>query len=338
MSATAQSALPASHAPRAVTRIDVHAHFLPDFYLQALIEAGESQPDGIYALPEWDEKSALRTMDTLGVRTALLSISSPGVHFGEDGRAADLARRCNNEGARLRRAHPARFGHFASLPLPDVEASVGEAVRALDELGADGVVLETNSGGLYLGDPLLKPLYIELDRRAAVIFIHPTSPACPCCARLSAAYPQPMVEFMFETTRSVADMVLSGVLDRFPNLKVIVPHAGAALPALSERIELLLPMLAKEGAPKPPSIIHALRSLHFDLAGARGRFPPRAHVGRRYRDGVARVQLRRAGRSKEHHRLGLTPVWRRRLYAKIRPDRDGLDGLHRRCPRPCPAQ
>ena len=268
MSATAQSALPASHAPRAVTRIDVHAHFLPDFYRQALIEAGESQPDGIHALPQWDEESALRTMDALGVRTALLSISSPGVHFGEDARAADLARRCNNEGARLRQAHPTRFGHFASLPLPDVEASVREAIRALDELGADGVVLETNSGGLYLGDPRLEPLYTELDRRAAVIFIHPTSPVCACCTRLSAAYPQPMVEFMFETTRSVSDMVLSGVLDRFPSLKAIVPHAGAALPALSERIELLLPMLGKVGAPKPPSIIQALRGLHFDLAGA----------------------------------------------------------------------
>jgi predicted TIM-barrel fold metal-dependent hydrolase len=255
-------------APRPITRIDVHAHFLPDFYRHALIEAGEGQPDGIHALPEWDEESALRTMDMLGVRTALLSISSPGVHFGDDIRAADLACRCNDEGARLRHAHPARFGHFASLPLPDIEASVKEAIRALDELGADGIVLETNSGGVYLGDPPLEPLYAELDRRAAVIFIHPTSPACACCTRLSAASPQPMVEFMFETTRSVSDMVLSGVLDRHSNLKVIVPHAGAALPVLSERIELLLPMLAKEGTPKPPSIVAALGQLHFDLAGA----------------------------------------------------------------------
>lgn len=254
--------------PRAVTRIDVHAHFVPDFYREALIEAGQSQPDGIHALPQWDEASALRTMDQLGVRTAMLSISSPGVHFGDDAKALDLARRCNDEGARLRRAYPTRFGHFASLPLPNVEASNAEAIRALDDLGADGVVLETNRGGIYLGDPLLEPLYAEVDRRHAVIFIHPTSPACACCDRMSAAYPQPMIEFMFETTRSVTDLVLSGVLDRYPNLTIIVPHAGAALPALSERIELLLPMLAKAGAPRKPSIVEALGRLHFDLAGA----------------------------------------------------------------------
>ena len=255
-------------ASRPITRIDVHAHFLPAFYREALIEAGLGQPDGIHALPAWDEESALQTMDELGVRTALLSISSPGVHFGDDARAADLARRCNDEGARLRRAYPKRFGQFASLPLPDVEASVAEATRALDHLGADGVVLETNHNGLYLGDPRLEPLYAQLDRRAAVIFIHPTSPACNCFARMAASYPQPMLEFMFETTRSVTDMILAGVLDRYPNLTIIVPHAGAALPALSERIELLLPMLSKEGAPKPPSIARALRKLHFDLAGA----------------------------------------------------------------------
>jgi predicted TIM-barrel fold metal-dependent hydrolase len=268
MQASADKPNQPASKPRPVERIDVHAHFLPAFYRQALIDAGESQPDGIASLPQWDEKTTLRVMDDLGIQTALLSISSPGVHFGDDARALDLARRCNDEGARLQTAYPGRFGHFACLPLPDVEGSIKEAARALDQLSADGVILETNHRGIYLGDPQLDPLYAELNRREAVIFVHPTSPACSCCSRLSASYPQPMVEFMFETTRSIADMVLSGVLERYPRLKVIVPHAGAALPALSERIELLLPMLGKEGAPKPPSLREALRKLHFDLAGA----------------------------------------------------------------------
>jgi predicted TIM-barrel fold metal-dependent hydrolase len=133
-------------------------------------------------------------------------------------------------------------------------------------LQADGVVLETNHHGLYLGDPKLDPVYAELNRRRAVIFLHPTSPACSCCERQSQRYPRPLLEFMFDTTRSVSDMVLAGVLERFPDLRVIVPHAGAALPVLVERIELLLPMLSEHGT--APSMRDAMRKLHFDLAGA----------------------------------------------------------------------
>jgi len=253
---------------RKLDRVDVHAHFLPDFYRSALIEAGLSQPDGIAALPKWDEATAISAMDSLGVRIALLSISSPGIHFGDDSKARALARRVNAEGARLTEAYPGRFGHFASVPLPCIEGSVEEAVYALDVLGADGVVFETNHRGIYLGDPQLDQLYAELDRRKAVIFVHPTSPACSCCERLNTLYPRPMLEFIFETTRSVSDMVLSGVLERFPDLRVIVPHAGAALPMLLNRIELCLPLLCPPSSSQPPSMREALRKLHFDLAGA----------------------------------------------------------------------
>lgn len=254
-------------ASRGTPRIDVHAHFLPDFYSAALHEAGLSAPDGIRALPEWNEVEALKVMDALNVSTAMLSISSPGVHFGDDAKARELARRVNIEGSRLVAAHPGRFGHFASLPLPDVEGAVAEAIYALDELGADGVVLESNAHGIYLGDPRLAPLYAELDKRHAVIFIHPTTPACSCCARLAANYPQPLMEFIFDTTRSVADMVLSGTLEDFPDLRVIVPHAGAALSVLADRIELLLPALADAPARGRPSLREAMKRLHFDLAG-----------------------------------------------------------------------
>jgi predicted TIM-barrel fold metal-dependent hydrolase len=247
-------------------RIDVHAHFIPAFYRQALIDAGLSKPDGIRGIPEWDEASMLGLMDQLGVATAMLSISSPGVHFGDDSKARALSRRINEEARRLADAHPGRFGSFASLPLPDVQGALEEAVYALDTLRADGVVFESNQHGMYLGDPKLDSLYAELDRRRAVIFVHPTSPACDCSSRLRASYPQPMLEFIFDTTRSISDMVLSGVLKRYPNLRVIVPHAGAALPMLTERIELLLPLLGQGG--DAVSMRTAMRTLHFDLAGA----------------------------------------------------------------------
>lgn len=247
--------------------IDVHAHYLPDFYREALFEAGLTGPDGIRALPTWSAAGALELMDGLGIRQAVLSVSSPGVHFAGPAKAVTLARQVNEEGRRLSDAHPERFGFFASLPLPDVDASLIEAAYALDVLKADGIVVETNHHGLYLGDPKLEPLYAELDRRRCVIFVHPTSPACSCGVRLDALYPRPMLEFMFESTRSITDMVLSGVLERYTNLRVIVPHAGAALPVLTERIELLLPMLGAASDPVP-SMRAAMRRLHFDLAGA----------------------------------------------------------------------
>ncbi|MBV2358082.1 amidohydrolase [Streptomyces sp. J2-1] len=248
------------------TTIDVHAHYVPDFYRDALLAAGHSRPDGIKAIPEWSEKLALESMDRLGVKTSLLSISSPGVHFGDPRAAAELARLVNEEGARLTTAHPGRFGFFASLPLPDVDAAVAELLYALDELHADGIVLETNHHGVYLGDERLEPIYAEAARRNTVVFVHPTTPAE--AGHLALGYPRPMLEFMFETTRSITDLVLSGVLERYPELKVIVPHAGAALPVLAGRIELLLPLLSTPGGPTPPSVRKALRQLHFDLAGA----------------------------------------------------------------------
>ncbi|MFI5612575.1 amidohydrolase family protein [Amycolatopsis sp. NPDC051903] len=248
-----------------MTAVDVHAHYVPDFYREALIAAGHSQPDGIKAIPGWSEAAALSTMDRLGVRTSMLSISTPGVHFGDDAKAAELARLVNEEAARLRDAHPGRFGFFASLPLPDVDASVTELKHSLDVLHADGIVLETNHHGVYLGDERLEPVYAEAAARGTVVFLHPTTP--DAAEHLALGYPRPMLEFMFDSTRAVTQLILSGTLERHPSLRVIVPHAGAALPVLANRIELLLPLLAKPGTPTP-DIRKALKTLHFDLAGA----------------------------------------------------------------------
>lgn len=247
-------------------RIDVHAHFLPEVYRRALAGAGIDRPDGIKAVPAWSEQLALDTMDRLEVETALLSISSPGVHFGDDQAASSLARAVNQEAAALRDRHPDRFGFFATLPLPDVAGAVAELGHSLDVLGADGVVVETNTAGTYLGDPSLEPLYTELSARASVLFVHPTTPHC--AEHLALGYPRPMLEFMFETTRSITDMVLSGALQRHSGMRVLVPHAGAALPVLAARVELLLPLLAEPGGPPVPSLREALRELHFELAGA----------------------------------------------------------------------
>lgn len=245
-------------------RIDLHAHYLPDFYRAALIAAGKGQPDGIPGIPPWSVTDALAAMDRLGVRTAMLSISSPGVHFGDATSAVELARQVNEEGARLVRDHPGRFGLFASVPVPEMDDAIAEVRYALDVLGADGIVLETHQHGVYLGDRRLEPLYAEIAARHAVVFVHPTTP--PGAEHIPLAYPAPLLEFMFDTTRSIADLVLSGTLDRHPDLRVVVPHAGATLPVLVNRIDLLAPLLGTTGA--VPSVRAAMRRLHFDLAGA----------------------------------------------------------------------
>jgi len=247
-------------------KIDVHAHYIPEVYRNALVAAGRDRPDGIPALPEWSEALALDAMDRLDVRLAILSISSPGVHFGDPAAAVALARTVNEAGAHIVRAKPSRFGFFAALPLPEIDAAVTETRYALDRLGADGVCLFTNHDGMYLGDERLEPIYAEVAARKSVVFVHPTSSPQPTEGLDFAA---PMLEFIFETTRSITDLVLAGVLQRHPDLRVIVPHAGAALPVLAGRVDLFAPVLANVADRSAvPSMRAALKSLHFDLAGA----------------------------------------------------------------------
>ncbi|CAN5778439.1 hypothetical protein BH09ACT7_BH09ACT7_42180 [soil metagenome] len=139
--------------------VDVHAHFLTEHYVDAAKAAGIEQPDGMPGWPSWTLDEHLQLMDTQNISHAILSISSPGVHFGDDGAAVALARQVNESAAAVVRENLARFSFFASVPLPAVEAAVDEARHAIDHLGARGVILMSNSAGRYLGDPALDPLW-----------------------------------------------------------------------------------------------------------------------------------------------------------------------------------
>jgi len=261
--ATAEAGLTASHPGRL---IDVHAHFLTPRYVAAAQAAGHRHPDGMPGWPEWDPVRHIELMDQWGVSVALLSVSSPGVHFGDDAAARDLARHVNDAGAEVRRAHPRRFGQFASLPLPDVDAALTELEYALDELGCDGVTVKTSTAGSYLGDDRYKPLLAELDRRRTPVFVHPTSP--PHGEALTAGRPRPMLEFPFDTTRTVADLALHGRLLDYPGIAWILSHGGGALPLLADRVE---GFRAAFGDPvergRDETIPSQLRRLWYDMAG-----------------------------------------------------------------------
>ncbi|MFI1702121.1 amidohydrolase family protein [Streptomyces bobili] len=245
--------------------VDVHAHLLPDFYVQQATAAGHAHPDGMGGWPSWSVTAHLDLMDRNGIETAMLSISSPGVHFGDDKTARLLARRVNEYAAELTRDHPGRFGNFVSLPLPDVDGTLEEIPWAFDELGADGVALMTHTHGMYLGDERLDPVFAELDRRRAVVFLHPTSPVC--WERSSLARPRPMVEYVFDTARTVTDLVMAGVLTRHPNMRVIVPHCGGTIPVLADRINEFMKLLLPSQQPPTTDAVQQLRGLYYDMAG-----------------------------------------------------------------------
>ena len=185
--------------------IDVHAHYVPDFYRQALIDSGNSTPDGS-PVPAWDEETHLARLGELRLDAAVLSLSSPGVSGLPD--PAAMARRVNERGHEIARRHPEAFAYLACLPLPDVPASCAEAARALTDGGAAGIGLLTSYDGTYLGAPELEPLLETLDAHAATVVIHPTSPRG--AEHLTCGRPSPVIEYLFETTRTVTDLLLAG--------------------------------------------------------------------------------------------------------------------------------
>jgi predicted TIM-barrel fold metal-dependent hydrolase len=246
-------------------RIDVHAHFLPECYVDALAKAGLKTLDGGFPIPAWSAGAALEMMDRQKIGTAMISLSSPSTHFLPVHEKPRLVREVNDAGAALVRAHPGRFGFFASLPLPDVETALKEIAYAFETLGADGIILETNIVGEYLGSPRFVPVFAELNRRKAVVFLHPTSPAC--FDALALGRPAPLLEFPLDTTRTIVDLLYSRTLQSNPHIRVIVPHGGAALPALVARIAAFanLPIIE----PRPQSeqeVFETLAGLYYDVA------------------------------------------------------------------------
>jgi predicted TIM-barrel fold metal-dependent hydrolase len=245
--------------------VDVHAHFLPRSYRQALDEAGITQPDGFPHVPDWSADSAVEIMDELGIAVALLSISSPGVHFLSGPARVALARGVNQEGADAVRKQPSRFGLLATLPLPDVDGALSEIAFACDDLSVDGFVLMTNYDGIYLGDERFDAVMAELNRRGAVVALHPTSP--PGSELTALGLPRPMIEFPFDTTRTVFNLILRGTLRRYPAIRVIAPHVGSAMPVLADRVDGFVRAFAT-GDSEPVDVFGELANLYFDITGA----------------------------------------------------------------------
>ncbi len=243
--------------------IDVHHHILPPEYVSALDRIGQSRSGGT-ELPPWSKDAALAMMDRQGIATAIASISSPGVYFGDAVFARDLARRCNEILADLVRDHPQRFGAFAILPLPNVDAALHEIEYAFDTLKLDGVILLASVGDRYLGDPKFDPVFAALNRRQTVVLLHPTIPPGSDVPKLNL--PGFLVEFVFDTTRAVANLIYSGTLECYPNFSMIVAHAGGTLPYLAGRFASAPDIMQHLREQAPQGAIAYLKRLYYDTA------------------------------------------------------------------------
>jgi predicted TIM-barrel fold metal-dependent hydrolase len=211
-------------------RIDVHHHVLPKFYLDAL-ERGGIESAFNMILPDWSLEAHLDVMDKNKIAIGMASIPA-GFYFESEKIARDLARRCNEYLASLRREYPTRFGAFAALPLPDVNGALKEATYALNVLELDGIVMMSNVVGQYAGDPDQNELFAELNRRDAVVYIHPGDPP-PQGIPTSIQYP---IDMALETVRAVMSLLYNGVFERYLNLRFIFSHCGGAAPYLAHRI------------------------------------------------------------------------------------------------------
>lgn len=243
-------------------RIDVHHHLVPPPFWRAMDKRGVDLVAGA-PLPGWEPARSINVMDANGIGTALLSLSAPGVHFGDDQEARGLARECNEYAARVKQDHSGRFGFFAVLPMPLVDASCEEVLYALDHLGADGVVLLGSTQGLFLGDSRFEPLMAELDRREAVVFVHPN--LHESSEKLGINTPGFLMEFLCDTSRAACNLIFNGVTERYPNIKWILAHAGGFLPYIAWRLSLgnLMPDLA---AAAPQGVMTYIRRFYFDTA------------------------------------------------------------------------
>lgn len=274
----------ASPAPFATTAIDVHHHFLPPFYKPLAKGWLDKFATGVAAVMAWTPETSLSAMDEARVSRAVLSISSPGVHFGNDGEARDLARECNAYAASLGTRHPGRFAFFGALPMPDVEGAIREAEHSLALDGARGVGLLSNYGGRYLGEATFRPLFEWLNRRGAVVYVHPTD--APCCAGLVPEVATPLIEFPVDTARTIASLLWSGTLSAFPNLRFIFSHGGGAMPMVMERVVAMGFVDRSLMARVPEGAVAALARLYVDTASVTGasamaaltRWLPEGHI------------------------------------------------------------
>jgi 6-methylsalicylate decarboxylase len=231
-----------------------------------------------YPIGEWRLELTDAFLDAYAIDACVLSLAPLGVWFGDAGLARELARLANEQTAAVVATNPRRYAGLAVVPFPDIDAALEEIAYALDVLKLDGIAVLSNVDGAYPGDPSWAPMLAELDRRGAYLFIHPTtSAALPTLAQI----PIWVQELPFDTTRAIANLIFSGALDDYPDLRVQVAHLGGTAPFLAHRIASLGVRHPEFADFTPARVANALASLYYDT-GLSNHIEPieatRAHV------------------------------------------------------------
>ena len=239
-------------------RIDVHHHFAPPGYSKELkaLMLGHAK---------WSVEGTLEEMEKSGTATCFTSLINPGMQAwgGDVAGSRKIARVSNEYAAQLMRDHPGRFGSFASIPFPDIEGSLREIEYAYDTLKADGIYLWTSYGGRLLGDPAFFPILEELNRRKAVVYTHPATPAC--CAKIMPYISINAIEGPVDTTRTMISLIFQGGAAKYPDIQWIFSHSGGVTPFLLSRFQ-------REEIEKdrknvlPNGLMHELRKFYYDTA------------------------------------------------------------------------
>ena len=236
-------------------KINIHHHLTSPGYVKFLTD------NMVRNFPNRSVAEGIEDMDKANVSTAFTSIIGPGIWFGNIEDTKRLARDCNDFGAKLMADYPGRFGLFASLPLPDIDSCLKEITYAYDTLKADGIYLFTNFGKTplygdqYLGDPVLAPIYEELNRRKAIVYTHPKDNFC--CREIIPGVGGPTIEYGTDTTRAIQSLLVTGTAAKYPEVRFIFSHGGGTAPYLVGRIAgQAAPYLReggsiKAGAPAP---------------------------------------------------------------------------------------
>lgn len=233
-------------AAKPLARIDFHYHPMAPEWVDAV--AASTPPDFVARMRAWTPEGAIAEMDRNGIQTAVLSISSPGVWFGDLKQARRLARSCNEYMASMVRAYPQRFAMLAALPLPDVEASLAELAHAYDVLKCDGIGIATSYDDKWPADPLFAPIFSELNRRAAVVYLHPAAPSC--CRKLVPGMPSVLLEYPVDTSRAMLQWILRRGSEHYPQVKMVFAHSGGLLLAGLGRLNIVSDTQPEFGLPK----------------------------------------------------------------------------------------
>ena len=251
-------------------RTDFHAHAILPAYVEGLKKLQiDARAEEGFPMPKWSAENHLKFMEDAGIDFTILSIPTPHIYNGKDREkiSIEVAHEINEELSALCKKYPDKFGFVAVLPMPSVEGSIAEINFAMEKSGALGVKVASNSDGVYLGDERLNPIFEELNRKKSLVILHPSPARSLPRENVVTGKVMALYEYPADTTRAVLNLLANGTLEKFSEIKLVVPHCGSFLPYMKQRASAMFQMLSGMKMMPPVNIAAGMKNLYFDLAG-----------------------------------------------------------------------